>query len=344
MIEIDGSLGAGGGQVLRTALSLSAICQKPFRMVHVRKGRKKPGLMAQHLLCVRALQQICGAQVRGDRLGSEEVVFQPGLSRWGEYDLPIATAGSTSLLLQAVLPPLIMTAQPSTMTLSGGTHVPFSPCYDYIAQIFLPALRKMGVPVESRIDQYGFYPKGCGKVRVSLGPAPELKPLDLTDRGEMRQIRGISAVANLPDHIGKRQQGAVLEVLAARGYSAEVEIRTLGAVGPGTFVFLKAETGSGSAGFSALGERGKRAEVVGREAAGQLLDYADSGASLDLHLADQILLYLALARGESRFTTSRITNHLLTNLDVIKRFLEVEVDVRGTPGRPGLVILNSRRP
>ena len=341
MIEIDGSLGEGGGQVLRTALSLSAIFQKPFRIVNIRKGRKKPGLMPQHLLCVQALKAICGAEVRGDRKGSEEVVFRPGLAKAGNYDFPIATAGSTSLLLQAILPPLVTAGQPSAITLSGGTHVPFSPPYDFISQVFLPILRHMGVPVRSRIEQVGFYPQGGGRIEISLGAAAGISPLDLTDGGEVRKIRGISGIANLPDHIGERQREAALEALRLGGYGAQMEIRTLPGVGRGTFVFLSAERGGGRAGFSALGARGRRAETVGREAAGYFLDYAASGACLDPYAADQILLYLALAKGESRLTASKITNHLVSNLEVIKRFINVEAHVRGTPGLPGTVILNS---
>lgn len=341
MIEIDGSLGEGGGQILRTALSLSTICQKPFRMVNVRKWRKKPGLMPQHLLCVQALKAICGAEVRGHCKGSEEVVFRPGPVQGGDYDFRIATAGSTSLLLQAILPPLVMARRPLTITLSGGTHVPFSPPYDFISEVFLPVLRQIGVSVECRIARYGFYPKGGGKIEIFLEAAAEMRPLDLTNRGEVREIRGISGVANLPDHIGKRQRDSVIEALGSRGYGAQMEILTLPAVCQGTFVFLSAETGGGRAGFSALGERGKRAEAVGREAAGYFLDYAASGACLDPHLADQILLYLALAKGKSRLTTSKITNHLVTNLEVIKRFIKVEAEVQGSSGLAGTVILNS---
>lgn len=341
MIEIDGSLGEGGGQLLRTALSLSSICQKPFRIYNIRKGRKTPGLKPQHLLCVQALKEVCCAKVRGDCKGSEEITFLPGPARGGDYDFRVTTAGSTSLVLQAILPALVMAKRSSTIALSGGTHVPFSPPYDFISEVFLPILGKVGVLAESRIEQYGFYPKGGGRIELALEPAAGMRALDLTDGGEIRRVRGVSGVANLPYSIGERQRSAALQALADRGYEARMEIRTLPAIGQGTFVFLIAETEDWPAGFSALGERGKRSEVVGAEAAGYFLNYAASGACLDSHLADQIVLYLALAKGESRFTTSEITNHLLTNLEVIKRFIPLEAHVRGTRGSAGTVVLDS---
>ena len=339
MLEIDGSFGEAGGQILRTALGLSALLARPFRMFNIRKGRKRPGLMPQHLTGVRALAHISGAKVKGDSEGSTELVFEPVEARPGDYFFDIGTAGSTSLLLQAVLPPLVLAKAGSRVTLKGGTHVPFSPPFHYISEVFVPMLNMLGIHVKVSIERYGFYPKGGGSIVVEVGPAADIKGLDLTERGKIRKIRGVSGVANLPRSIAERQKNALLRALGMDGPGVEIELLQAPAFGAGTFVFLRSEAENCFAGFSALGERGKKAEVVGEEAAREFLDYYYTPACLDLHLADQIVLYLALSKEGSSFTTSRVTSHLLTNLRVIEKFLGASCRVEGEQGRPGKVII-----
>lgn len=341
MTEIDGSYGEGGGQILRTALSLSCLLGKPFRIVNVRKGRQKPGLMAQHLVAVRAAQLISGAEVAGDEKGSTELTFTPRAVQAGDYTFDIGTAGATSLVLQTVIPPLLFCGGGSSVTLTGGTHVPFSPPFDYLATVFAPTLRKLGVEVRLSIASYGFYPRGGGKVRAEIMPAREIWPLRATERGRLREVHGWSAVGNLPLAIAERQKGAAVDELRGRlrpsAGPVRCELREVPTPGQGTYLFLLAESAQAMAGFCALGARGKRAETVGGEAAAELLRYCATDAAIDPHLADQLILYLALSGGESLFTTSAITPHLLTNLWVVGLFQHLRYSIEGEVGKPGRV-------
>ncbi len=341
MIAIDGSHGEGGGQILRTALSLSCLFRTPFRMFHIRRGRPKPGLMPQHLAAVNAAGRISGAQVSGDGAGSTELVFSPGEARGGEIALDIGTAGSTVLVLQTIVPALLFASAESEVILSGGTHVPFSPSYDYAAGVFAPALLRLGLDIRLSIESYGFYPRGGGKIRARLLPAKAIAPLRAVEPGMLMAVRGESGVGNLPLAIAERQKASALAmirpVIRERGIQAEVRVNAVPTPGQGTFIFLSAESEGAVAGFCALGARGKRAETVGEEAAAAFLDHAASGTALDPHLADQLVPYLAMGGGESLFTTSRVTQHLLTNLWAVGLFRPFRYDVEGELGKPGRV-------
>lgn len=337
MLEIDGSYGEAGGQILRTALSLSCLLRKPFRIFNIRKGRKKPGLMPQHLTCVRAMTLISNATVKGDTEGSMELVFEPEEVKHGNYFFDIGTAGSTSLVLQTLLPPLTFSAGKSSITIKGGTHVPFSPPFHYISAVFLPMLKKLGIKISAEIESYGFYPKGGGKINVNIHPCKSVKGIGLLERGDVLYLNGYSGVGNLPLGIAERQRDATLKTLA--GFRVDIELIEVPTPGQGTFVFLCAHTENSIAGFSCLGERGKKAEKVGEEAAREFLDYHSTGACLDPHMADQIVLYLAMANAESSFTTSSISNHLFTNLWVLAKFLSIEYKIEGEKGYPGKVTL-----
>lgn len=339
MLEIDGSYGEGGGQILRTALSLSSLLRKPFRLFNIRRGRKKPGLMPQHLTCVKALTLISGARVLGDTIGSTELVYEPGEPVPGDYFFDIGTAGSTSLLFQTILPPLAFAKGSSRITLTGGTHVPFSPPYHFISDVFLPMLSSLGITVHASILQYGFYPKGGGKISVEVFPSAGITGFHCTERGAVKKVRGISTVSNLSLSIAERQRNAALRAVGRSGLKAEIGTLHVTSYSPGTFLFLESRTKDCVAGFSSLGEKGKKAETVGEEAAEEFLNYYYSSACLDRHLADQIVLYLATAKGESSFTTSHITGHLLTNLWVIEKFLGIKHFIEGKKGDPGRVII-----
>ena len=336
-IEIDGSFGEGGGQILRTALSLSCITGCPLKLFNIRKGRKKPGLMPQHITCVNAAAVITHAQVSGNEKGSTELTFRPGNIRPGDYMFDIGTAGSCSLVFQTLLPPLVFSGKPSNIIITGGTHVPFSPTYDYISNIFLPMLNRTGVAVESQIMRYGFYPKGGGRVSFRVNPVTTIKGMKLTSRGTLLSVRGHSGVANLPISIAARQKMSVMQTL--HPVEADIQLMEVPSEGQGTFVFLKSEYEYALAGFSSLGERGKPAEAVGKEAAEQLTAFNNSSACLDPHLADQMVLYLSLAHEDSSFTTSRITQHLITNLRVIEKFLNVRYEIEGELHSEGSVSL-----
>ena len=344
MLEIDGSHGEGGGQILRTALALSSIMGKPFRIGNIRMGRKKPGLMAQHLSAVNAARAVTGATVSGGEKGSTELAFTPGIVRGGDFTLDIGTAGSASLVLQTVIPPLLLAPQKSRITIRGGTHVPFSPVVDYIAEIFAPALARLGGEIRLRVSSYGFYPRGGGEVTAEITPTQGLQPIILAGPARIERITGRSAVGNLPLSIAERQRAAasdyIREHLPHADFPVDVEASTVPAPGKGTFIFLKTEMEGGFAGFAALGEIGKRAEAVGEQAARALVNFHVSGAAVDPHLADQLVPYLALAGGTSSFTTSSITLHLLTNLWVVEQFLPIRSRITGKMGEPGEVVIS----
>ena len=341
MITIDGSYGEGGGQIVRTALGLSCLFRKPFRMYHIRRGRKKPGLMPQHLTCVSAARLIAGAVVEGDNPGSTELFFSPGEPQGGTYAFDIGTAGSASLVLQTLIPALLFTGRMSSVTLMGGTHVPFSPPFHFLLGIFVPFLERLRVKVHLSIETYGFYPRGGGRIRADIFPSDRIGFLDLMERGEVSSITGCSGVGGLSPSIAARQQGAALARISASANElankTAIDTINVPARGPGTFVYLECRSENSLAGFSALGARGKRAEVVGEEAAGGLINYYRSGAALDQHLADQIVLYLALSDHESAFTTEAVTTHLLTNLWAIKLFHRYTYSVEGKVGETGTV-------
>jgi RNA 3'-terminal phosphate cyclase (ATP) len=312
-------------------------------MVNIRKSRKKPGILPQHLTCIQALSRICQAKTDGAAIGSSEIIFQPGQTSGGEYFFDIGTAGSTTLLLQALLPPLLFsTRRTSTVTLRGGTHVPFSPSFDYIRDIFSPTLQTMGMDVQVSIEHYGFYPKGGGRIRAVISPAEDLRPLHLEKRGDLKKITITSGVGNLPLGIAERQCAAAIGLLKKHHIRAACRLISVGLYGKGTFVFLRADAEPAVAGFSSLGALGKKAEQVGEEAAREFLAYAASGAGMEPHLADQLILFLAFSGGESEFTTSRITAHLLTNLRITEQFTGIAYSVQGTTGMPGKVRISGK--
>jgi len=338
-IEIDGSYGEGGGQILRTALALSAILKKPFTIHHIRSKRKNPGLQAQHLEAVEALSRITGAQTEGVKFGSQKITFIPQKILPGDYQFEVRTAGSVSLLLQALFLPLCLANEKSRLTLVGGTHVPWSPSFHYLSEVFLPTLQWMGVSANATIEKWGFYPKGGGKIQLEINPVLELKPISLVERGSLKKIRAISAVSNLPKHVAERQkEQASKRIRRELKIDAEITIQEdVPSNGPGSFLFLLAEYEKTFAGFSSLGSRGKPAEKVADEAVDFLKDYMESDSCIDPHLADQLIPFMALAKGNSSFTTTRMTEHLLTNLWVIGHFLKVRVQRWGEIGSPGRV-------
>jgi RNA 3'-terminal phosphate cyclase (ATP) len=338
-IEIDGRFGEGGGQILRSALSLSCITGRSFKLINIRKSRKKPGLMPQHITCVNAAALISNAQVSGNVKGSTELIFTPEKISPGTYLFDIKTAGSSSLVLQTLLPPLIFADKPSHVTLMGGTHVPFSPPFHYIADVYLPMLNRIGIKGESSIKKYGFYPRGGGEVGFRISPSSKIRGLHLDARGALKSVHGYSCVARLPLSIAERQKNSLVEKLSP--LSANVRILDVTSPGEGTFVFIKAEYENTLSGFSSLGKKGRPAEDVGKETAELFSEFHKKSACLDPHLADQIVIYLSLAQENSSFTTSQITQHLITNLWIIKKFLNIEYEIVGEMNSEGKIKLRS---
>ena len=345
MITIDGSYGEGGGQILRTSLTLAAVTSKPLKMVNIRAGRKNPGLAAQHLTAVLAAAAVCDAHLEGAHLGSQTLTFVPrSPPQAGSYFWDVAaarkggSAGSTSLILQTVLLPLALAEGRSTITVKGGTHVPWSPPYHFLEKVYLPTLARLGVEAKADIEMWGWYPIGRGSVNVQIKEAASsLKPIGLSERGEFLRLFGISALSNLPKHIAQRQRDRALEVLRREGFEPDIRMEEGKSLGRGTMVFLWAEFENGVAGFTALGAPGKPAEKVAEEACQAFLEYYYSGAVVDKHLADQLILPLALADGHSTFTTCQVTRHLVTNIWVVERFMDIDYQIEGSQGERGRV-------
>jgi RNA 3'-phosphate cyclase len=332
MLVLDGSYGEGGGQILRTALSLSALWRQPVRITDIRAQRPKPGLKAQHLTAVRALAQITRAEVTGAELGSRDLTFRPREPRPGSYLFDVAektgSAGAVTLLAQALLPVLLWGAAPSSLVLRGGTHVLWSPPAHYLLQVFLPALAEMGAKVALTINRWGWYPRGGGEVRLEVAPAATLQGVDWRGPPELFALRAISAASRLPEHVVRRQAGRLKERL---GEALPVELIQVSSLDPGSFVIVWGPR----AGFAALGARGKPSEQVADEAVDACLTFTERRAAVDRHLADQLALYLALAGGPSIISTEAVTSHLLTNVWVIEQFLGPTFQVQGNLGEKG---------
>lgn len=325
MIEIDGSMGSGGGQVLRTCLALSAYTGKGFRINRIRAERPNPGLAMQHLKCVEAVAGICGADVEGAELGSESVEFHPGEPRREELDIDIGTAGSVTLLLQAALLPSM--SEGSVIGVRGGTDVKWSPTWDYLVNVAAPLMERAGLRASYELVRRGYYPEGSGIVEVSVSPS-EVEGLTATERGELQRVEGISHVKDLPRHIAERQAESATEVLGELPVDVDVDVvRESGGPGRGTGVTLWAVYGETVLGGSALGERGKPAEEVGREAAAFLMGEVEGDGVLDRFAADQVLPFLAIGGG--RYTATERTSHLETNAETCRRFLESDIELEG---------------
>lgn len=333
MLTIDGSHGEGGGQVLRTSLALSALLGREVRIEAIRAGRPGPGLAAQHLASVHAAARVCSAQVRGAALRSMSLTFRPGPLAGGQFRLDVGTAGAATLVLQTVLPCLLFARADACVQITGGTDVPWSPPQEYLAHVFLPALADMGATVDFDCLVPGFYPKGGGVIEARVRPVSRaLGPLSWSERGELRSLRAFSvAEARLPAHIIRRQLDGARSALGSVGLRTESAHPQ--SLSPGTALVIAARFERGAAGFTALGERGRPAEEVGRAAGEEAAAFLAGSATVDRHLADQLLLYAAIAAGETTFVTDEVTEHLRTNAWVIAQFLDAPIEIDEPTGR-----------
>ncbi len=351
MIVIDGSHGEGGGQILRSALTLAALTGQAIRIQAIRAGRKNPGLQAQHLTAVQAAAAVCRADVRGATLGSMTLDFSPGgPPQAGEYVFDVAgarhgaSAGSATLVFQTVFLPLALSGGSSRLLIKGGTHVPWSPPVPYIQHIFLPTVWRMGLRAQVTLKRYGWYPAGGGEVEFQIDPSlPSLASLQLTERGELKKVWGTAAVSNLPSHIAQRMANRAVNLLkAAQIPSSRLHVQAVHveATGPGVGLFLFAEYEHSTAGFCAYGRKGLPAEKVAEEACQELSAHHHSRGAVDPYLSDQLVLPAAMVATSSRWTVSCITQHLLTNSWVVQQFIPCKIDICGEEGGPGEIVLS----
>jgi RNA 3'-terminal phosphate cyclase (ATP) len=344
VIVIDGAFGEGGGQILRTSLTLSILSGQAVKIKNIRARRPKPGLAAQHLTAARAAAAICGATVSGDKFGSQELVFEPGGQvQGGNYVFDVVrergagSAGAVSLVLQTVLLPLAFAADPSRLTLRGGTHVSWSPSFLYLEEVFMPILSRLGLEAELELQQPGFYPAGGGEFLAHvIGGLSRLTTLSLCERGALQNLWGTALVANLPSHIPQRMANRARNLLAESGLKADVQALRVRASGPGAGIFLFAAYESGArAGVTAYGRKGLPAERVAEAACRDFIDYHETGAPVGEHLADQLIVPLSYADGSSEFVVGKVTEHLRTNIWVVEQFAQADIDLAPTQSQNG---------
>lgn len=331
MLTIDGSIGEGGGQILRTSLALSLITGKAFRIEKIRAGRQRPGLLRQHLTSVNAAATVGDAETSGASIGSTHLTFTPGKTKSGEYRFAIGTAGSTTLVLQTVLPALMIVEGRSRLTLEGGTHNPFAPPFEFLEKAFLPLLKRMGVKTEAKLVNYGFYPAGGGKLEVTIYGNSQLAEMNLPERGDIKRRLAKAVLCHLPRNIAERELNIVQKKLSWPKKWHQVET-PVNSVAPGNFVSLEIECEQVTEVFTGFGERNVAAEAVADQAALAARRYLASDAAVGEYLADQLLLPMALA-GSGSFTTLPPSRHTTTNIEVIQKFLDIPITAEQTNNR-----------
>ncbi len=326
MITIDGTYGEGGGQIIRTSLALSMVTGKPFQITNIRGGRKKPGLLRQHLTAVKACTEVCAAKAEGAFLNSRDLYFEPGKVKHGEYRFAIGTAGSTVLVLQTILPALMCAREGrSTIFLEGGTHNAFAPPFDFLERTFLPVINQLGPKIEVHLERYGFYPAGGGSFRANITPSASLKQIEIMERGEIMQKQAKALVSKLSLDIAHRELKQVKDKLSwdkSMLYAHEI----IDSRGPGNVVMLEVKHNMITEICTAFGAPGVSAKTVASRAIDDLKRYLCSNAPVGIYLADQLLAPMAIA-GAGKFITCAPTKHTLTNAEIIKEFLDVSISI-----------------
>jgi RNA 3'-terminal phosphate cyclase (ATP) len=338
LIKIDGSYGEGGGQIIRTCLSLSVITGKTVEIANIRAGRSKPGLQPQHLMAVRAAAELCAANLEGANIGSTRLEFEPQSPvAAGNYRFEIGTAGATTLVAQTLILPLCLARGVSRVEIVGGTHVPHAPPVEFLQRAYLLALKEFGFACRAEYDRAGFFPKGGGNLTIFIGASGTPATIDLSKRGRLCSLKAYVITSELPDHVGFRGMSAIEKFMKGIGRSVEVVRCEKKSLGPGAAVVMICNCEGGIAGFTSLGERGKPMEKVTEEACVELMDWWKSGAACDEHLGDQLVLPASLVEGESVWTVLRATEHLHTVLWVAQQFLPIKYKLDEAPEGTTLV-------
>ncbi len=338
MITVDGSMMEGGGQLLRMATAYSAILGEPFTIHSVRAGRSRPGLRPQHLTTLRAAAELTGAEVSGAELGSTEITYKPSSIKGGMYRFDIGTAGSVTILLQCLAPIAAYADRQVEIHVTGGTAVKWSPPTPFLENVVWRAFETMGLSCSLEVRRHGFYPKGGGETWAHVEPIETLKPFTPIHE-PIGMIHGVSLCGRLPRHVAERQAASAAETLETSGFKPNISVASLEGAeapfSPGSLICLWAD--HMFLGSDSLGERGKPAEKVGREAAESLVEQIRTGATVDLYTSDHVILPCSLAEGESRFSTSRLTLHTLTAVELAKKFTDAEFNIQGGEGQPATI-------
>lgn len=343
MIEIDGSEGEGGGQILRSALALSILTRRPFKLVNIRANRSKPGLQPQHLMCVRAAAAISGATYKGGSVGSSVLYFEPRDAKAGTYTFTIGTAGATSLVLHTVYLPLALRGDRlSTVTITGGTHNVHAPCYHFLETTWAAYMTRLGIRVDLEMVRPGFYPRGGGEIRALVHPCSRVNGISLLTCPELITAGGFSAYAGLPETVGKRQARRLSVRLKSEGVEPHVPVEEWEAANPGSVAAVIFRQAPVPALFFGLGERGKSAERVADDAADEAIAFRDAKAPVDPHSADQLLLPLAFSDDASEYRASEITRHTTTNVETVRKFVDRSIGIEPGDAKSGVVRIAAR--
>lgn len=343
MIEIDGSEGEGGGQILRSALALSILTRRPFKLVNIRANRTKPGLQPQHLMCVRAAGVICGGQYKGGSVGSSVLYFEPGPLRSGTYSFSIGTAGATALVLHTVYLPLALQGTgPSEITITGGTHTIHAPCFHFLETTWSAHLARLGIRVNVEMIRPGFYPRGGGEIRAVVHPCARVNGTHLLTCPELTTAGGFSAYAGLPESVGRRQARRLTVRLKSEDVESHIPMEEWEAANPGSVAAVIFRQAPVPPLFFGLGERGKPSESVADDAADEAIAFRDAKCPVDPHSADQILLPLSFSDDASEYRTSEITRHLTTNIETVRKFVDRTIQIEHADGKSGVVRISGR--
>jgi len=328
LIKIDGSYGEGGGQILRTALGLSVLTNKPVEIYNIRKNRSNPGIKPQHFSAIKIIQQICDAETSGLSVGSNKLVFKPNEVKQGKYNFDIGTAGSVTLVFQAIILSVLNSNKKIEFNLVGGTDVKWSPSWDFFEKVFLGLLNKIGVKVESNLKKRGYYPKGGGEAYIKINPVSKIIPLKLQN-SNFNKVQGLVHISDLPDHINKRIKHTAVKTLLKEDINAEIHTQRCQTNSPGVGITLWIKNSNMFLGSCVIGERGVSSETVGKKAAEKIINETEKNATLDVYSFDQIVPYLALAseKGISKCYISRVSKHAETNMWLVKKFLDVDFDL-----------------
>jgi RNA 3'-phosphate cyclase len=328
LLEIDGSYGEGGGQILRNAVALSTLLKKPVKITEIRANRPNPGIKAQHYVAIKTLSEICNADTSGLEIGSPELEFKPGKIKSGRYKFDVGTAGSITLVFQACILALTKIKEPITISLTGGTDVKWSPSWDYFQYVYIPLLKKMGINVFPKLILRGYYPKGGGEAVITVNPSEKIKNISFKDEQEFTNASGKINISNLPEHIITRMRHKAIKTLLKNNIMSSIDVEQTTSLSPGVGITLWSQNKDTILGNTVLGEKGLSSEEVGQKAAENLLKEIESEVNLDVYAFDQILPYMVLAKksGESSCKIRELSSHASTNMWLLQQFFDINFE------------------